>query len=459
MTKDWPFSNVQVVMARSLTAKWKQPIFYEFDTPMTGNLLKKIITAPEEKNIHVVGVISDMGPKNQRAFTDLGITLNKTFFQHPSNANTRVWVFYDVPHLIKLLRNHFLDSGLKLEDGTIIKKDVIQELLEKDAGEFKICFKMTSHHLSVSGRARQNVRVAAQLFSNRTAKALEYVLGKKEMAQFFSTINDGFDILNSRVHIHNTNKMKSSFGQDRFPYQNEILEKMKKAVLKLRVGNVKTLLPFQRGLVTSIESLRGLHRDYVNHHNGRYLLTARLNQDCLEKLFSRIRRLGGFYNHPQATEVRNRICLLILTSGNAETMISMNASVAAEITHDEPDEDNDNQDLTFMMHELFIRVEDDPEHHVMNSIVTECVTPEDSLMDGEPVVLGSDVETTFSPTCEIVDCGREALKYVAGYVAFRCINYDRTLATPTGHLPITGHDKYDWVAILSRGGLREPSTT
>ncbi len=349
-----------------------------------------------------------------------------------------MWVFYDVPHLLKLVRNNFLDSGFKLTDGTVINKTAIEQLIEKDSGELKTRFQLTHSHITVSCQGRQNVRSAAQLFSTRTAKALKYALKNDKMAEFLLVINDAFDVLNSRIPYDEKNKMKSSFGDERFQWQNEILEKMKKLMYTMRVGNNKNLLPFQRGFIISIESLRGLYRDFMKKHHGRYLLTSRLNQDCLENFFFRIRRLGGFYDHPQATEVRNRIQLLILSSGKVETIISPHSSVATDAAsngstsqsvHGESTVDADD-DLTFLPYSLFIRIEEDNQEcqNVSNDTTN---LPEDSLMDDTAV-----------------NCGKDALNYIAGYIAFQCA---------TGHFGVIDQEQAEWIHVLSRDGLRVPS--
>ncbi len=139
-------------------------------------------------------------------------------------------------------------------------------------------------------------------------------------------INDGVDILNSRVPFNEKNDKKSAFGGSRFDDQNTVLGKTKKAVVKLRVVKSKSRLPFQRGIVTTVDSLRGLYKEFKVVHNGKYIMTSRLIQDCLDNFFARIRRLGGFYDHPQATEVKHRIRLLILSSGSPEIAITESCS-------------------------------------------------------------------------------------------------------------------------------------
>lgn len=47
-----------------------------------------------------------------------------------------------IPHLIKLLRNRYIDHRFTLDNGTKITKTTIETLLEMDNNETKIC-----HHL------------------------------------------------------------------------------------------------------------------------------------------------------------------------------------------------------------------------------------------------------------------------------------------------------------------------
>lgn len=61
----------------------------------------------------------------------------------------------------------------------------------------------------------------------------------------------------------------------------------------------------------SICSVLGLKND-LKHYKVEYLLTSRLNQDCLENLFTQIRGLGHYYEHPLPTEFKYWLRLIIL---------------------------------------------------------------------------------------------------------------------------------------------------
>lgn len=102
-----PNKKCQIFIARGLFSKWKQPIYYQFDQKVTTDILFDILRKLYSNGYRVVGITSDLGPDNQGLLKCLNIDPisegGKTFFLHPSDANLRVHVFADPPHLIKLL--------------------------------------------------------------------------------------------------------------------------------------------------------------------------------------------------------------------------------------------------------------------------------------------------------------------------------------------------------------------
>jgi len=115
-----PHKTVQVIMARGLIAKWKQPIFYAYDTPMTKLILEEIISKLHCSGYNVVSVTSDMGTGNVGLWKSMEISHDNPSFSHPITGRA-VHVFADVPHLIKLLRNHFIDHGFLLDKSKLIQ--------------------------------------------------------------------------------------------------------------------------------------------------------------------------------------------------------------------------------------------------------------------------------------------------------------------------------------------------
>lgn len=69
---------------------------------------------------------------------------------------------------------------------------------------------------------------------------------------------------------------------------------------------------FQKGILMSITSLK-LLRSKINEKFGfKYILTHRLNQDCLENFFCQIRGRSGPHDHPTPVECLQRIKMIML---------------------------------------------------------------------------------------------------------------------------------------------------
>lgn len=161
-----------------------------------------------------------MGPTNLRVWKHFGIdpTVNKISFKNPV-AEREVFVFADAPHLIKLVRNNFLDSGFFLSNGDHVSPESIYEMLKHSKTEYALAYKLNETHLNVTGPQRQRVKYAVQLLSKSCAYALKFLGGKgllkstnwKETADFILLINDWFDVMNSN-HRTGDISTRNAFG-------------------------------------------------------------------------------------------------------------------------------------------------------------------------------------------------------------------------------------------------------
>jgi len=76
---------------------------------MIIELLFQILKCLQNIGFVVVATINDMDPTNMRLWKDLGITIENTSFLHPTTGK-QIHVFADIPHFLKLARNHFIDK-------------------------------------------------------------------------------------------------------------------------------------------------------------------------------------------------------------------------------------------------------------------------------------------------------------------------------------------------------------
>lgn len=133
---------------------------------MTTDIMKEIILELHHANFPVVGIVSDMGTSNMKLWSvsDVGHD-NKCHFQYSCNESRKVFVLADVRHLLKLVRNHFLDSGFNISSN-IINKTIVEQLHSVSISELTYVHKLTVYHLNLKGSDRQHVRLAAQVISN-----------------------------------------------------------------------------------------------------------------------------------------------------------------------------------------------------------------------------------------------------------------------------------------------------
>jgi len=76
---------------------------------MTKDILISIIEQLHIIGFNVMAIVNDMGSANMGLWRTLNISITNTSFTHPI-TNQNIYVFADVPHLIKLARNHILDQ-------------------------------------------------------------------------------------------------------------------------------------------------------------------------------------------------------------------------------------------------------------------------------------------------------------------------------------------------------------
>lgn len=183
---------------------------------MDKSLLCSIICLCEENGANVRGIVCDMG--NSKLLKELDVYRDKKhFFENPCKKERKVYIFPDVPHCLKNLRNHCLDYDLciKNSDGsmTVISKETFEKLIVDDHNDFKLCPKISLLHVNCSGNERQRVKYAVQLFSNTVGKALEFKYGEScsDQAKVICLIDAWFDVMDSRSKFHWKNNVDWAF--------------------------------------------------------------------------------------------------------------------------------------------------------------------------------------------------------------------------------------------------------
>lgn len=98
----------------------------------------------------------------------------------------------------------------------------------------------------------------------------------------------------------------------------------------MKVCLKKSIMPFQKEILISNASLRGLYDQLKRtHEQFQYLLTRRLQQDVLENFFVFIRAMGSCKDHPLGYEFRFRWYVL---GKHSHAVFTMNRNTDEDVS-------------------------------------------------------------------------------------------------------------------------------
>ena len=184
-----PTSSANTMVLQGLFHKWRVPIWYSFDDPEDKNkkLSRKELDSIiknlwSDADVLVRAVTCDKGPRNVAVAKEYGVNPKKPYFPHPTLPGKDIVWCWDIPHMVKLLRTHFLKTGFKLRNGQFISGAKLYGVYTKAAknrGQLRIGFHLTEKHFTAQNADLQNVSKAVQLMSSRTAAMVRTLTSPK----------------------------------------------------------------------------------------------------------------------------------------------------------------------------------------------------------------------------------------------------------------------------------------
>ncbi|KAK7457998.1 hypothetical protein BaRGS_00039119 [Batillaria attramentaria] len=296
-------NHALVFMLRGLRANWKQPLGYFLTSgTVSGQLLHSLIldciSRVEEAGLNVKAVVADQGSNNRNAFSvGLGVTEEEPFFVFNGK---KVFVMFDPPHLLKNVRNNLKNTGFTVEDEEVSWEHVVEFYKFDKMNPVRMAPRLRERHISLPAFSTLRVRYAAQVLSHSVAAGMSSLVQLQVLphdalatAAFIERFDQLFNAFNSSNlkskqvmgHAMSLNSGHIEFLQDTLAWLETVKTKSSRA------------LPCLCGWKMAIRGLLALWEDLHNNHGFKFLLTSRLNQDCVENLFSRIRgHAGGVYN-------------------------------------------------------------------------------------------------------------------------------------------------------------------
>lgn len=448
-----------VVMLRGLYSSWKFPLsYYITHNGMEPEIIKEVIEKTVEKTVEVglnpKLLIGDQGPQNQKYYSkELKISPDCVEVEIAGNE---IFCIFDPPHLMKSLRNNMLNGNFIDAEGKVYKWNDLRStyFIDIKSPTGRLMPKITERHIKPNSFQRMSCKLALQAFSNAAQAAIKTAKENGQLesdtanntAELFKMLNDLFDSLNSR-NLSDPNPFRRPLSVNHM-WHFELFDRALKffqGLQKVRVVfdkkknllvEKKTRPPCFDGMIITIKGILGLyHKEeaYWSSQNNTefvtnptvaeapkktpyFLLTNRCSQDPLEHFFSMMRQ-NGHNTNPSAKAFRCRFGHISTMSlfkftdlGNCQAdddyFLDLDPNSLANATKTEnnapPSEENT----------------DDTQENDNAGYIEETYDEYDNADDDEnPFELAQysikEAEATLE-TCANV--------YVAGYVAYECLN-------------------------------------
>ncbi|XP_031338009.1 uncharacterized protein LOC116175207 [Photinus pyralis] len=257
-------------------------------------------------------VVCDQGSNNRKALASLGASKDnvKIFIN-----GMEIYTCFDTPHLIKSLRNNFMNTKLKIVvDGNEVSwHDFVDTYkIDHKSNVTRAMLKITDTHVNPTTFQKMKVKYAVQVFSHSVAAAIATCAETGEVrsrtakntASFLKYINDTFDCLNSRVvkAANPYNCGLSTYNTFTTTRLAEALQYFQKIEI-FENGRARNNIYCIEGFQWTIRAILGLWDSLVKD-DYKYMLTSRINQDPLENFFSVIRNRNGYNAQPTVKQFR-----------------------------------------------------------------------------------------------------------------------------------------------------------
>lgn len=350
-------------MIRGLYENYKYACGYNLSkNNLKGENLKtiliKYINELTRIGFKIIATVCDQCSTNRNTYDLLGVSKNEPFF-YDMNGN-KIYALFDMPHLIKSIRNSFIKNDFENWKNEIVSCDVIKKIVAQDEKcSSKILPKIGSTHISPNTFQKMSVKLAFQLFSHSTYAAIKATnttnpsffdsSSNKVLptADFILRLNNLIDSLNSS-NLKTKNVYKQPIKLKNIPFV--FLEEMIDYLKKLKCKNSKKIFCID-GLVQTITAVLSLCEAEIDNVKIYFIMTRRLNQDPLENMFSHIRSAGGYCRNPSAQQIGNIFAKMVsvkfiydtTNSSNCEADHDKYLDIDVEALADEHDETVENR--------------------------------------------------------------------------------------------------------------------
>lgn len=280
-------------------------------------LTSEIILALSKTGLKVVAMTFDGLPVNTSMCVSLGADFenDKPYIVNP-HSNDNIYIFMDPSHVEKNARNCLAnkkvlydENNQKIEWNYVVELEKLQRTNGLNLGN-----KLKKAHIQWK-RKQMKVGIACETLSDSVADSLDLLamcnVGKFEnslaTSKYFRYSNNLFDIMNSHHDDASNFKRPVSVetSAEYFAYFDEATSYIKQ--LKLRKNGKSILLTKSKtaffGFIINMQNIKNIYEEYVAPGILENFKTADISQDKLERMFGRVRKMGGNNDNPTAQQL------------------------------------------------------------------------------------------------------------------------------------------------------------
>ena len=283
---------------------------------VTGKWLKEqlddCILKLKERGFRVRAVVADNHKSNVSAFTTMLREYtgeNDISIFHPAYKNEmKTYLFYDMVHIIKNVRNNLLSAKkfvfpefnfdkfrdqVHVQHGSIswsLLHRVYEQDAKLDAG-LKKAHKI-NHSVLHPGNNKQDVSRALAVFHETTSAAIRsYFPSRNDAADFTNLLHKVFLVCNAKAPTHGSDALGDAVraGDGKTEFLRAVADWIEKWS---DISDFSLSLPTSKAIIISLRAQASLIEDLLSE-GYRYVLTVRFQSDALERRFSRYRQMNG----------------------------------------------------------------------------------------------------------------------------------------------------------------------
>ncbi|XP_049805645.1 uncharacterized protein LOC126248581 [Schistocerca nitens] len=295
------------------------------------NVLLAIINGLELIGYRVFCVVTDNNKINSKTMSMFSLDKAVNIvFKHPSDPNRPLFFLIDAVHIVKCIRNVWLNQKNDGKDMFYpqfpVRKEVeenkfsvasfktLKQIYDIDSSSLvKYCHTLSLKSLCPTSLEKQSMKLVLQIFNRHVSEGLEVASDKFDLrhapstAEYIRIITKWFDVMNVKSVFkgkHKQNPYMDPLTTDSVSMQFLLdfldwLDVWKAKGLSSGFLTKETFFAIQHTTYAVVEIAR-----YCTEELGMsYLLTAKLQTDVLERRFGKYRQLAGSQYNVSVTQV------------------------------------------------------------------------------------------------------------------------------------------------------------